>query len=46
MLSMVFYPDMKRIQEFIPREINAYRCRHVSVPFLRLAGEFLRNRNC
>jgi len=43
MLSMGFYPDMKRIQEFIPREINAYL---LSATFpshvLRLAGEFLR----
>jgi len=43
MLSMGFYPDMKRIQEFIPREINGYL---LSATFpshvLRLAGEFLR----
>jgi len=43
MLSMGFYPDMKRIQEFMPREINAYL---LSATFpqhvLRLAGEFLR----
>ncbi|WP_237671769.1 DEAD/DEAH box helicase [Syntrophus gentianae] len=43
MLSMGFYPDMRRIQEFIPREINGYL---LSATFpahvLRLAGEFLR----
>ncbi|OPY12961.1 MAG: ATP-dependent RNA helicase DeaD [Syntrophus sp. PtaB.Bin138] len=43
MLSMGFYPDMRRIQEFIPRKINGYL---LSATFpahvLRLAGEFLR----
>jgi len=43
MLSMGFYPDMKRIQEFMPREINAYLLSATFPPYvLRLAGEFLR----
>ncbi len=43
MLSMGFYPDMKRIQEFIPREINGYLLSATFPPYvLRLAGEFLR----
>jgi ATP-dependent RNA helicase DeaD len=43
MLSMGFYPDMKRIQEFMPRELNAYLLSATFPPYvLRLAGEFLR----
>ncbi|OPY15351.1 MAG: ATP-dependent RNA helicase DeaD [Syntrophus sp. PtaB.Bin001] len=43
MLSMGFYPDMKRIQEFMPRELSAYLLSATFPPYvLRLAGEFLR----
>ena len=43
MLSMGFYPDMKRIQEFMPHEINGYLLSATFPPYvLRLAGEFLR----
>ena len=43
MLSMGFYPDMKRVQEFLPkRRFNAYMFSATFPPFvLRLAGEFL-----
>ncbi|HEB72123.1 MAG TPA: DEAD/DEAH box helicase [Nitrospirae bacterium] len=45
MLSMGFYPDMKRVQRFLPaREINCYMFSATFPPHvMRLAGEFLRN---
>jgi ATP-dependent RNA helicase DeaD len=45
MLSMGFYPDMKRVQQFLPRRpINGYMFSATFPSFvLRLAGEFLRN---
>ena len=44
MLSMGFYPDMKRIQQFLPsRPINGYMFSATFPAYvLRLAGEFLR----
>lgn len=45
MLSMGFYPDMKRVQQFLPhRAINGAMF-SATIPsyVLRLAGEFLRN---
>jgi ATP-dependent RNA helicase DeaD len=43
MLSMGFYPDMKRVREFLPRRrINGYMFSATYPSFvLRLAGEFL-----
>ncbi len=43
MMSMGFYPDMKRIQEYLPRRrYNAYMFSATFPPHvLRLAGEFL-----
>jgi ATP-dependent RNA helicase DeaD len=45
MLSMGFYPDMKRVQQFLPkRPINGYMFSATIPSFvLRLASEFLRN---
>ena len=45
MLSMGFYPDMKRVQQFLPRRpINGYMFSATILSFvLRLAGEFLRD---
>jgi ATP-dependent RNA helicase DeaD len=45
MLSMGFYPDMKRVQQFLPRHtINGYMFSATFPSFvLRLASEFLRN---
>ncbi len=45
MLSMGFYPDMKRVQQFLPRRpINGYMFSATFPSFvIRLAGEFLRN---
>jgi len=45
MLSMGFYPDMKRVQQFLPRrEINGYMFSATFPSYvIRLAGEFLRN---
>ena len=45
MLSMGFYPDMKRVQQFLPkRPINGYMFSATFPSFvLRLAGEFLRD---
>jgi ATP-dependent RNA helicase DeaD len=45
MLSMGFYPDMKRVQQFLPRRaINGYMFSATFPPYvMRLAGEFLRN---
>jgi len=45
MLSMGFYPDMKRVQQFLPRRpINGYMFSATFPSFvLRLAGEFLRD---
>ncbi len=45
MLSMGFYPDMKRVQQFLPRRpINGYMFSATFPSFvMRLAGEFLRN---
>ncbi len=45
MLSMGFYPDMRRIREHLPsRAINGYMFSATFPAFvLRLAGEFLRN---
>jgi ATP-dependent RNA helicase DeaD len=44
MLSMGFYPDMKRVQQFLPqRPINGYMFSATMPPFvIRLAAEFLR----
>jgi ATP-dependent RNA helicase DeaD len=44
MLSMGFYPDMKRVQQFLPqRPINGYMFSATIPPFvIRLAEEFLR----
>jgi ATP-dependent RNA helicase DeaD len=44
MLSMGFYPDMKRVQQFLPqRQINGYMFSATMPPFvIRLAAEFLR----
>ncbi len=43
MLSMGFYPDMKRLQEFLPtRRLEGYMFSATFPPYvLRLAGEFL-----
>jgi ATP-dependent RNA helicase DeaD len=45
MLSMGFYPDMKRVQQFLPRRaINGYMFSATFPSYvIRLAGEFLRN---
>jgi len=45
MLSMGFYPDMKRVQQFLPhRSISGYMFSATFPSFvMRLAGEFLRN---
>ncbi len=45
MLSMGFYPDMKRVQQFLPhREINGCMFSATFPAYvIRLAGEFLRN---
>lgn len=45
MLSMGFYPDMKRVQQFLPKKpINGYMFSATIPSFvLRLASEFLRN---
>ncbi len=45
MLSMGFYPDMKRVQQFLPhRAINGYMFSATFPSYvMRLAGEFLRN---
>ncbi len=45
MLSMGFYPDMKRVQQFLPhRPVDAYMFSATFPSFvMRLAGEFLRN---
>jgi ATP-dependent RNA helicase DeaD len=45
MLSMGFYPDMKRVQQFLPhRPINGYMFSATFPSYvMRLAGEFLRN---
>ena len=45
MLSMGFYPDMKRVQQFLPhREINGYMFSATFPSYvIRLAGEFLRH---
>jgi ATP-dependent RNA helicase DeaD len=45
MLSMGFYPDMKRVQQFLPhRPISGYMFSATFPSFvMRLAGEFLRN---
>ena len=45
MLSMGFYPDMKRVQQFLPRRpINGYMFSATFPSYvMRLAGEFLRN---
>lgn len=43
MLSMGFYPDMKRVQQFLPQQpINGYMFSATMPPFvIRLAAEFL-----
>jgi ATP-dependent RNA helicase DeaD len=45
MLSMGFYPDMKRVQQFLPhRAINGYMFSATFPAYvMRLAGEFFRN---
>lgn len=45
MLSMGFYPDMKRIQRYLPsKPINAYLFSATFPPFvLKLSGEFLKD---
>ncbi|OHE32097.1 MAG: DEAD/DEAH box helicase, partial [Syntrophus sp. RIFOXYC2_FULL_54_9] len=45
MLSMGFYPDMKRVQQFLPhRAINGYMFSATFPSYvMRLAGEFLRD---
>lgn len=45
MLSMGFYPDMKRVQQFLPRRaINGYMFSATFPAYvMRLAGEFLRD---
>jgi len=45
MLSMGFYPDMKRVQQFLPsRPVDGYMFSATFPSFvMRLAGEFLRN---
>jgi ATP-dependent RNA helicase DeaD len=45
MLSMGFYPDMKRVQQFLPKKpINGYMFSATIPSFvLRLASEFIRN---
>jgi len=42
MLSMGFYPDMKEVQQYLPKEFNAYMFSATFPPFvLHLADEFL-----
>ncbi|NLF40587.1 DEAD/DEAH box helicase [bacterium] len=42
MLSMGFYPDMKRLQRYVPREYNAYMFSATFPPHvMRLAHEFM-----
>jgi len=42
MLSMGFYPDMKEVQQYLPKGINAYMFSATFPPFvLHLADEFL-----
>ena len=42
MLSMGFYPDMKQVQQYLPKEIKAYMFSATFPPFvLHLSAEFL-----
>lgn len=42
MLSMGFYPDMKQVQQYLPRQLNAYMFSATFPAFvMHLAGEFL-----
>jgi ATP-dependent RNA helicase DeaD len=44
MMSMGFYPDMRRVQSYLPERINSYMFSATFPPHvLRLADQFLRN---